>query len=159
MEETNVQNTETTAIELEKTFTQAEVDALIARRLERERKKYPAEEELTAFKSWKERQAEERDMLEVRTRERDEARAALEQLRRESFLTEKGVPREDADYYAYRIGKLVTAELSFEQAAEQFLKERQPAERVRVETGAQLGGGRAATANEAMNELLRGIRK
>ena len=47
-DETNVQSTETTAIEQEKTFTQADVDALIQKRLERERKKFPNDEEMSA---------------------------------------------------------------------------------------------------------------
>ena len=55
-EEMNVQSTETTAEPQEKTFSQAEVDALIQKRLERERKKYPNDEELSAFRSWQESQ-------------------------------------------------------------------------------------------------------
>ena len=46
------QSAEPTAQEREKTFTQTEVDALIAQRLARERKKYPGPEELAAFHSW-----------------------------------------------------------------------------------------------------------
>ena len=46
-ENTNVQGTGTTA-EQEKTFSQSEVDSLIQKRLERERKKYPSDDELTA---------------------------------------------------------------------------------------------------------------
>ena len=49
MEET----TDTAAQQQEKTFTQAEVDALIAQRLARERKKYPSAEELAAFNAWR----------------------------------------------------------------------------------------------------------
>lgn len=157
-DENNVQGTENTAAEPEKTFTQAEVDSLIAKRLERERKKVLGEEELAAFRSWRERQPEEQALLDARTRERDEARSQLEELRREVFLTGLGVAPEDADYYAYKIGKLVTEELSFEEAAEQFLKENSAGNRVRVETGARLGAGKATNANEAMNEILRGIR-
>lgn len=48
MEET----TGTAAQQQEKTFTQAEVDALIAQRLARERKKYPGAEQLAAFAAW-----------------------------------------------------------------------------------------------------------
>ena len=47
-EEPNVQGTENTALEQEKTFTQADVDKMIQTRLDRERRKYPSEEEITA---------------------------------------------------------------------------------------------------------------
>ena len=51
-EEINVQGTENTALEQEKTFTQADVDKMIQTRLDRERKKYPSEEEITAYRTW-----------------------------------------------------------------------------------------------------------
>ncbi len=47
------QTTDTAAQQQEKTFTQAEVDGLIAQRLARERKKYPDEKELAAFYAWR----------------------------------------------------------------------------------------------------------
>lgn len=43
---------ENTAQEQERTFTQAEVDTMIAQRLARERKKYPNPEEMAAFRAW-----------------------------------------------------------------------------------------------------------
>ena len=50
-----------TTAEPEKTFTQADVDKMIAARLERERKKYPSEDEMTAYRSWKESQQTEQE--------------------------------------------------------------------------------------------------
>ena len=44
------------------------------------------------------------------------------------FLLDKGVPTGDVDYYAFKIGKLVTDTTDFEKAAEQFLKEHAPQE-------------------------------
>lgn len=38
----------------EKTFTQAEVDTLIGKRLAKAMKGMPSEEEMTAFRTWKE---------------------------------------------------------------------------------------------------------
>lgn len=51
-ENENAPGAGSTAQEQEKTFTQAEVDTLIAQRLARERKKYPSPEELAAFHTW-----------------------------------------------------------------------------------------------------------
>lgn len=165
MPEPNVQATEpTSAQEPEKTFTQADVDALIQKRLDRERKKYPSEEELTAFRTWKESQQTEQEKWNTLTGERDTARsqlaaaqAELEQMKREKYLTGKGVPAEDLDYYAFKIGKLVTDTKTFEQAAEEFLKDNAP-NKVRIDMTAPLERGKpvSTTANDAMNALIRG---
>lgn len=163
----DVINTETTAQEPEKTFTQADVDALIKTRLDRERKKYPTEEEMNAYRTWKASQETEQDRWNTLTSERDMARtelssanAELEQLKREKYLTAKGVPADDLDYYVFKIGKLVTDSKTFEQAAEDFLKDNAP-NKVRVDMTAPLDRSKpaAATANDAMNALIRGAFK
>ncbi len=149
------------------TFTQADVDNIVNKRLERERKKYPSADELTAFRAWKESQQSENDKLNALQRERDESAAALtaaqaelEQYRREKYLLSKGVSGEEVDYYAFKIGKLVTDELTFEKAAEQYLKEHPTAGSMRVDTAAPLSGGKPGlTPNEQMNSLIRGARQ
>ena len=150
----------------EKTFTQAEVDTLIGKRLAKAMKGMPDETELTAFRAWKENQQTEQDRVNTLTSERDTARtqltavqAELEQFKREKLLLSKGVPANDVDYYAFKIGKLVTDKKTFEQAAEEYLKESTP-KGVRVDMSAQLGGGGTSkTANEQMNALIRGALK
>ena len=161
----NVQSTETAPVQ-EKTFTEDEVNAIVEKRLNRERKKYPGEEELTAFRSWKESQQTEKERWDSLSKERDEAttalsaaQAELEQYKRERLLLQKGVPAEDVDYYAFKIGKLVTDSLPFEKAAEQYLKEKSMGA-VTVDTAAPLSGGKTPpTPNESMNSLIRGARK
>lgn len=151
----------------EKTFTQAEVDKMIGRRLSAAMKGMPGEEELSAFRAWKESQQTEKERWDALTRERDEsetalsaAQAELEQYRREKFLLGKGVPTEDVDYYAFKIGKLVTDTTDFEKAAESYLKDNPPAGTVTVDLSAPLGGGQPAkNENEMMNSLIRGARK
>lgn len=147
------------------TFTQADVDNIVNKRLERERKKYPSADELTAFRAWKESQQSENDKLNALQRERDESAAALtaaqaelEQYKREKYLLSKGVNGEDVDYYAFKIGKLVSDELTFEKAAEQYLKDHPAAGGMRVDTSAPLAGGTQAkmTLNERINQKLRG---
>lgn len=151
----------------EQTFTQAEVDALIGKRLAKAMKGMPSEDELSAYRAWKESQQTEKDRMDTLSRERDEAKTALtsaqaelEQLKREKLLLNKGVPTEDVDYYAFKIGKLVTDSKDFEKAVEEYFKDNEPSQRVRVEMTAPLGaGGSAPTANDAMNALIRGARK
>lgn len=151
----------------EKTFTQAELDKIVGSRIAKALKGMPGEEELTAFRAWKESQQTEREKQEKRDKELVEsktalsaAQAELEQYRREKFLLGKGVPAEDVDYYAFKIGKLVTDTTDFEKAAEQFLKDAPPAGTVRVDLSAPLGGGRPEpNENEMMNNLIRNARK
>lgn len=155
----------------EKTFTQAEVDSMIGKRLAKAMKGMPGEEELTAFRAWKESQQSEKERWDTLTRERDESRAALtaaqselEQYRREKLLLDKGVPAADVDYYAFKIGKLVTDDTDFETAAVQFLKDHAPKEpepsvgTIRVDFGGPLGGsgGQKLSMNEYINNKLRG---
>lgn len=67
---------------------------------------------------------------------------------------------DEAEFYAFKIGKLVTDGLPFEKAAESFLKEKAsggPA--MRVDLAAPLGGGSAPTPSQQMNSLIRGARK
>lgn len=150
----------------EKTFTQAEVDALIGKRIAKAMKGMPDEAELTAFRAWKENQQTEQDRVNTLTNERDTARtqltaaqAELEQYKREKLLLSKGVPSNDVDYYAFKIGKLVSDSKTFEQAAEDFFKENRTG-KVHVDLGAPLGGGSLnKTANEQMNALIRGALK
>lgn len=149
----------------EKTFTQAEVDTLIGKRLAKAMKGVPSEEELSAYRAWKESQQTEKEKWDNLQRERDEGKTALtaaqmelDQLKREKFLLNKGISADDVDYYAFKIGKLVTDSKTFEQAAEDYLKEN-PAGKVRVDLTGKLGGGSAPTANDTMNALIRGARK
>lgn len=154
----------------ERTFTQAEVDSMVNRRLAKAMKGMPGEEELTAFRAWKEGQQTEQEKWDTLTRERDESRTALtaaqeelEQYRREKLLLGRGVSPDDVDYYAFKIGKLVTEDTDFETAAEQYLKDHAPKEpekpagTVRVDLGGPLGGGGAAVGlNDRINNMLRG---
>lgn len=150
----------------EKTFTQAEVDALIGKRVAKAMKGMPNEEELAAFRTWKESQQTEQERWNTLTTERDNAKTSLaaamakiEQFEREKLLTAKGVPADDLDYYVFKIGKLVTDDKTFEQAAEEFLKQNAP-NTVRVDMAAQLASGKPTTnANDAMNALIRGALK
>lgn len=151
----------------EKTFTQAELDSIVGKRIAKAMKGMPGEEELTAFRAWKESRQTEKERWDTLAKERDESRATLtaaqtelEQYRREKFLLGKGVPAEDVDYYAFKVGKLVTDTTDFQKAAEAYLKDNPPAGTMRVDMSAPLGGGQPAKGkNELMNSLIRGARK
>ena len=81
----------------------------------------------------------------------------VRQLERERWLLSQGVPEEDLDYYAFKIGSLVTSDKDFAAAAKDYLRDR----RLRpggISTAAALGGriSKAPGVNETMNRLIRG---
>lgn len=185
-----------------KTFTQDEVNSIVADRLARQKKGMPSDDEIKEYRDWKakqqsdaEKMAELTSSLNDTVRERDdavkerdsaakkrdeykldrdkfrterdtaskaleEANAKLTQYERERFLLSKGVPEKDLDYYAFKIGKEVTEENTFEKAAEAFLKDYDGALVARFDTGADLSGGAgASTPNEQMNAIFRKARR
>lgn len=149
----------------EKTFTQAEVDAIIGKRLAKAMKGVPDEAELTAFRSWKESQQTDAQKMSTLTQERDKANkdladalAKVEQYEHERFLLSKGVAPEDVDYYAFKASQMVSDKKTFEQAATEFIAQRAP--KTKVDFGGSLQGQTAQkTPNDAMNALIRGARK
>ncbi len=138
-----------------RTFTQEQLDAIIAR----ERSK--------ATKGWfsAEQMAAKDTSISSLTTERDNARnelattrAELDALKNEKFLAGKGVPSEMLEFYAFKIGKLVTDKKTFEQAAEEYLKDNPPAGTVRMSTGGGVnngGGTQPQKPNEIMNAIFR----
>ena len=132
----------------EKTFTQAELDSIVAKRLAKAQKGMPDDKELADYRAWKESQQTEQQRWDALQKERDEAKSTLtaaqakiEQYERERYLLSKGIPADDVDYYAFKAGKMVTDTVTFEQAADELIKARKPQqEDTRVDFGAPLGG-------------------
>lgn len=149
----------------EKLFSQAELDTIVARRLAKATKGMPTTDELAEFKTWKDSRLTEEQKRQQLETERDTyksdlaaSRLKIEQYERERFLISKGITADDVDYYAYKIGKLVTDEKPFEQAATEYLKDN-PVKRengVRVSTGAPLNNnGGQRSSNDLMNDIFR----
>lgn len=160
-EEPNVQGTGITAPEQEKTFTQADVDKLIQTRLDRERKKYPSEEEITAYRTWKDSQQTEQEHQAKQAKDLADSKAALsasqaevEQLRRDKYVLSKGLTGEDAEFVAFKAMKMVNDKTTFEQAVDALTANRKKAT---FDWTAPTGGGtKENTANQQMNALIRG---
>ena len=127
-----------------RTFTQEQLDAIVSDRLARDRR-------------------ERKNTIDTLTRERDEALAEAQQLRRERFLLDRGVPAGELDFYLFQTEKRTAEDGDFEAAAEEYLREhprRRGPGTVRVDTAAPLGGGgRVPGPNDTMNALIRGARK
>ncbi len=163
-DENNVQGTENTALEQGKTFTQADVDKLIQTRLERERKKYPSEEEITAYRTWKDSQQTEQERQAKRDKELADSKSALsaaqselEQVKRDKYVLSKGLTGDDAEFIAFKALKMVDDKTTFEQAVDKLTENRQ---KVKFDWTAPAGGGEKKTdTNAAMNSLIRGALK
>lgn len=163
-DEINVQGTENTALEQGKTFTQADVDKLIQSRLERERKKYPSEEEITAYRTWKDSQQTEQERQAKRDKELADSKSALtaaqtelEQVKRDKYVLAKGLTGDDAEFIAFKALKMVDDKTTFEQAVDKLTENRQ---KVKFDWAAPAGGGEKPNAtNAAMNSLIRGALK
>nr|DAD81753.1 MAG TPA: Major capsid protein [Siphoviridae sp. ctHxr66]DAH31738.1 MAG TPA: Major capsid protein [Caudoviricetes sp.] len=163
-EEIDVQGTENTALEQEKTFTQADVDKMIQTRLDRERKKYPSEEEITAYRTWKDGQQTEQERQAKRDKELADSKSALtaaqaeiEQMKRDKYVLSKGLTGDDAEFIAFKALKMVDDKTTFEQAVDKLTENRQ---KVKFDWTAPAGNGEKPNAtNAAMNSLIRGALK
>ena len=138
-----------------RTFTQEQLDAII----QRERNK------ATKGLFTAEQMAEKDSSISALTTERDSVKAEnaklqeqLDAFKNEKFLASKGIPAEMVDFYAFKIGKLVTDKKTFEQAAEEFIKDNPPATTVRMSTGGGVGGSNESKPdlNATMNAIIRG---
>lgn len=152
----------------EVTFTQAEVDALIskekARAVAKATKGMPSEEELTAYRTWKDGQADEKTRWDKLTGERDTldgkltaAEAERDQLKRDLYLAQKGLTGEEAEFIAFKAGKMVDDKKTFEQAVDELTADRK---KTTFDWTAPVGGGSKKTGeNDVMNALIRGALK
>lgn len=148
----------------EKTFTQEEVDAIIGKRLAKAMKGMPSEDELTAYRSWKEGKAGEKERWDKLTGERDSLSAKLgtaeserDQLKREVYVLKKGLTGDEAEFIAFKAGKMVDDKTTFEQAVDALTADRK---KTTFDWTAPVGGGKPQTGeNDVMNALIRGALK
>ena len=143
-----------------KTFTQEEVDAMIGKRLAKAMKGIPSEEEIAAYRTWREGQQTEQERQAKRDKELADSKSALtaaqaeiEQMKRDKYVFSKGLTGEEAEFIAFKALKMVDDKTTFEQAVDQLTKNRQ---KVRIDWAAPAGGGeKKIDVNAAMNSLIR----
>lgn len=112
----------------EKTFTQAELDEAIRRRLERERRGMPSKDELKAFREWQDSQktAEQLSAEKLTAAENDRADAVRRAEAAEAKCTafSKGVkPEAVDDVIALAMAKLAMSKVSDSVTIEQAIDE------------------------------------
>lgn len=154
----NQQNNNPITEPTERTFTQAQLDAIVAREKAKATKGMFSADDMAA----------KDESINTITGERDTARADLKKVQEEldsykqkQVLHKYGVPEDDEDYYAFKIQKLVTDKKTFDKAAEEFFKDNKPSGARFVSTGGSVSGNNtgAKTTNDTMNELIRNARK
>jgi len=111
---------DTTTAEAGKTFTQADVDRIIAERLQRERAKLPNDEELKAYREWKKSQQSEAEKAAEREKELAELHSKKTDLERELAVLKAGVRAKDADYVIFKVSRM---DGDFSENLTRFLKE------------------------------------
>lgn len=85
------------------------------------------------------------------------AQAELETLKRSNYLASKGLAGEEAEFIAFKAGKMVDDKTTFEQAVDTLTADRK---KTTFDWTAQLGGDdKKHGANDAMNALIRGAFK
>ena len=99
---------QTQAQTAEKTFTQSDVDRIVAERLSRAKKGMPTEDELNAFNEWKSSQKTEEQKAAEREQEYAATKNKLTQAEQRWKLVESGynpANGDDFDYLLYKLGK------------------------------------------------------
>lgn len=141
-----------------RTYTQEQLDAIIDRAQKRATKGLFTPEQMQAKDTTIATLTGERDAANA---DKAALQAELDELKHEKFLAGKGVPADMREFYAYKIGKLVTEGKNFEAAAEEYIKDNPPAGTVRMSTGGGVGGGshQPPSNNDVMNALIRGATK
>lgn len=122
-ESSNEKNTEETVTQTDnkteeepKTFTQDEVNKLLAK----ERKKLPPKEEMNEFYSWKESQKSEAQKQSEFNQKLTDTTNENISLKHENLVLKSNVNPEDADYVVFKVSKM---EGDFEDNLKDFLKE------------------------------------
>lgn len=112
-----------------------------------------------AITDYKAQQKKNQPNIEQMQRERDAALKEAQQMKKEKFLSEKGVKAEDVDYVMFKVSKLVDDKTTFEKAAEKYLKENPrfvggSSYRVSTSTGSDSNGS-GGNVNASINDAIR----
>lgn len=111
-----VVDAQTTSQNEPKTFTQEEVNAMLAK----EKKKMPSKEEMQAFNEWKESQKTEAEKQSEIIKENETLKAQLLEAQNKSVVANAGV---DAKFQKFVMSEVLTMEGEFEDNLKSYLKD------------------------------------
>ena len=133
-----------------KTFTQEEVNAMLAK----EKKKMPSKDELKAFKDWKESQKTEAEKQAEKEAEYQKTLNELNTLKQTNAVLEAGVNKDDADYVLFKVDKM---EGEFEENLAKFLKDNPKYLKQELETTEPKATGAPVKSISSNNDGVLGI--
>lgn len=127
-DENKVVDTETTQEQnsgnvenVEKTFTQKELDEIVQARLAKESKKYPSKDELNEYKAWKESQKTEAEKNAEKEAEYEKILKQNSKYAKEISILKAGVKAgEDAAFVEFRVSQM---EGDFDENLANYLKD------------------------------------
>lgn len=89
--------------------------------------------------------------------ELNKSKTELGKLKQEKYVLSKGLTGEEAEFIAFKAGKMVDAKTTFEQAVDALTADRK---KTSFDWTAPVGGGKQKTGeNDVMNALIRGALK
>ncbi|WP_432490222.1 hypothetical protein [Flavonifractor plautii] len=89
--------------------------------------------------------------------ELNKSKTELGKLKQEKYVLSKGLTGEEAEFIAFKAGKMVDAKTTFEQAVDALTDDRK---KTSFDWTAPVGGGKQKTGeNDVMNALIRGALK
>ena len=106
--------------QIEKTFTQEELNKIVQDRIEKEKKKMPSKEDLKAFKDWQESQKTVEQKQAEKDAEYQKTLNELNTLKQTNAVLKAGVNKDDVDYVLFKVSKI---EGEFEENLTKFLKD------------------------------------
>lgn len=119
-----------------------------------------------AIADYKAQQAAQRPNVDAITKERDDARAELAQMKNSQTLRQKGVREEDVDYVTFKVAALMKEDdkLDFDKAATKFLKDNPRFTTAgtgsyRVKTGTDGSGAGSSDPSKGNNSINDAIRR
>lgn len=152
------------------TFSYAQAEEIATARAERaERsalKSYFQQQGMTedqvtqAIAAYKEQQKKNQPDVAQLQKDLADSRSEVQRMKNESFLSGKGVRKDDLDYVSFKISKMVDDKTTFEKAAEAFLKDNPRfaggSSGYRVSTGAgNSNEGSGGNMNASINDRIR----
>lgn len=158
----NGQSDNTSTKAAEKTFTQAELDSIIEKRLARERSKMPSEEDMKAYNTWKASQQTEAEKYAELSKKFEAKDLELTALKNQQAVTKAECKPEFAEFVADKVAKMGD---DFDKNLESFKKSNpqyfgSSTNFIKQSSSPKLtGGGSKSTTNELMNQLIRNARR
>lgn len=146
-------NTDKNADNNEKTFTQEELNLMIQKRLEQERKKMPSKEEQEEFKKWQEAQKTAEEKQAEKEQKFNQMQAELNLYKNKEKVTKAGIDAQFAEFAVFEVSKLVNETTDFDTALNSWIETNQQYKAGAEPKQSQSTGLRQGTAGKEMDSV------